>query len=144
MQAMTTIGQITCDTEMNAQFEGAQKEKSRRSYVQISLDQRRQLLEMITHGHLTIKEAADKLGLKYSAAKNIAKIFKEEGRIEKLSKKRPIINVQVNCGVSLLNFFLVPQENGVYTLQFYAPGTRKFKTVAVTAEQLVYQAYRLI
>lgn len=108
MQAMTTIGQITCDTEMNAQFEGASKEKARRSYVQISLDQRRQLLEMITHGHLTIKEAADKLGLKYSAAKNIAKIFKEEGRIEKLSKKRPIINVQVNCGVSLLNFFLVP------------------------------------
>jgi transposase len=42
---------------------------------------------------VTIKEAAERLNIKYSAAKSIVKIYRETGRAAKLSKKRPIINV---------------------------------------------------
>ena len=44
---------------------------------------------MIMKENMTIKEAAKKLNMKYSAAKSIVKIFKDTGRSLKLSKRRP-------------------------------------------------------
>ena len=40
---------------------------------------------------LTIKEAAERVNMKYSAAKSIFKIYRESGRSLKLSKKRKVL-----------------------------------------------------
>eukprot|EP00826_Nyctotherus_ovalis_P060112 TRINITY_DN8409_c0_g7_i1.p1 TRINITY_DN8409_c0_g7~~TRINITY_DN8409_c0_g7_i1.p1 ORF type:complete len:180 (+),score=30.74 TRINITY_DN8409_c0_g7_i1:153-692(+) len=59
----------------------------RRKYVPVNYDTRKELLKIISDENLTIKAAAARLGINYSNAKNIAKIYKKERRIEKLPKK---------------------------------------------------------
>lgn len=51
------------------------------------------MINIVTYERQTIKEAAKRLGIKYSAAKSIVKIYRDTGRAIKLTKKRPIINV---------------------------------------------------
>lgn len=48
---------------------------------------------MLKDGSVTIKEAAKKLNLKYSAAKSIIKTFKKCGRVEKLCRKKQVVNI---------------------------------------------------
>ena len=60
---------------------------SKRKYVQVDYDRRRELLHIIDEENLTIKSAAEKLSINYSNAKNIVKLYKKEHRIEKLPKK---------------------------------------------------------
>ena len=60
--------------------------------MQISQETRDALISLVDE-RKTIKEAAKHLGVKYSAAKSIVKIFRDTGRAKKMSKKRPIINV---------------------------------------------------
>ena len=65
--------------------------------MQISPEKRDALIRIVTIERVTIKDAAERLGIKYSAAKSIVKIFRDTGRALKLTKKRPIINViQIN------------------------------------------------
>jgi hypothetical protein len=61
--------------------------KGKREYVPINSEKRRSLLRMMDNDHISIKEAAKKLNLNYSAAKSIIKTFKNTGRVEKLIKK---------------------------------------------------------
>lgn len=51
------------------------------------------MISIVVNEKITVKEAAARLNIKYSAAKSIVKIYKDTGRVKKMSKKRPIINV---------------------------------------------------
>jgi len=59
----------------------------RRKYTMVSPDLRRELLRVIETEQLTIKIAAQKLGINYSTAKNIVRIFRREKRMNKLPKR---------------------------------------------------------
>ena len=69
------------------------KNPKRRVYKQIPPEKRDALLRAVVEEQRTIKDAAIRVGVKYSAAKSIVKIFRDTGRANKLTKKRPIINV---------------------------------------------------
>ena len=58
----------------------------RRKYKQIDFNKRQQLLLKIDEGRTSIKSASSMLGINYSTAKNIVKIYRREDRIEKLPK----------------------------------------------------------
>ena len=60
---------------------------NKRGYMKIPEDQRVQLLRIIQEEQLTIKTAARRLGVNYSTAKNIVKIFRQEKRVTILPKK---------------------------------------------------------
>jgi len=60
---------------------------NKRGYMKIPEDKRLQLLRMIQEEQITIKTAAHRLGVNYSTAKNIVKIFRQEKRVGILPKK---------------------------------------------------------
>lgn len=64
------------------EIERVSKGKLRRGYIKIPKEMRRELLETIERGQLTIKAAALRLGINYSSAKNIVKIFRQQKRID--------------------------------------------------------------
>ena len=57
-----------------------QNTSGKRGYVKIPNDKREDLIKIIAEKQLTIKEAAQTLGINYSTAKNIVKIFRQEKR----------------------------------------------------------------
>ncbi len=59
----------------------------KRRYSQIDCRLRKELLQAIDTGRLSIKDAAEKLGINYSTAKNIVRIFRRESRMHKLPKR---------------------------------------------------------
>eukprot|EP00826_Nyctotherus_ovalis_P004708 TRINITY_DN11038_c0_g1_i7.p1 TRINITY_DN11038_c0_g1~~TRINITY_DN11038_c0_g1_i7.p1 ORF type:complete len:203 (+),score=36.83 TRINITY_DN11038_c0_g1_i7:186-794(+) len=60
---------------------------TKRKYIPVGYDTRKQLLTIINEENLTIKAAAKRLGVNYSNAKSIFKVYKNEYRIAKLPKK---------------------------------------------------------
>ncbi len=58
----------------------------KRAYVPVPEESRVQLLNLIEKRQLTIKEAAKHMGIKYSAAKYIVKLFRTERRVTALTK----------------------------------------------------------
>eukprot|EP00826_Nyctotherus_ovalis_P037507 TRINITY_DN3422_c0_g1_i2.p1 TRINITY_DN3422_c0_g1~~TRINITY_DN3422_c0_g1_i2.p1 ORF type:complete len:184 (+),score=26.36 TRINITY_DN3422_c0_g1_i2:215-766(+) len=68
-------------------FAAADKCLIRRQYVQVGVELRRRLLDVIGTKRLSIKAAANEVGINYSTAKNIVKIYRRERRTHKLSKK---------------------------------------------------------
>lgn len=83
------------------EIEKIDKGKLRRDYIRIPKDMRRKLLEIIERGQLTIKAAAIRLGINYSSAKSIVKIFRQQKRIDvmepniykhAISKKKEKVN----------------------------------------------------
>eukprot|EP00831_Metopus_contortus_P042687 TRINITY_DN33_c0_g1_i1.p2 TRINITY_DN33_c0_g1~~TRINITY_DN33_c0_g1_i1.p2 ORF type:complete len:226 (+),score=24.40 TRINITY_DN33_c0_g1_i1:273-950(+) len=64
---------------------GEEEEKeeslSKRRYVQVASDKRQELLNLLQNEQVTIKEAAERLNINYSTAKNIVKLYKKEKRI---------------------------------------------------------------
>lgn len=59
---------------------------TRRGYIKVSDTKRRQLLELVENKQVTIKKAALCLGINYSTAKNIIKIYHQEKRITVLPR----------------------------------------------------------
>lgn len=59
----------------------------KRKYSQIDYDVRQQLLQIIDKGQLSIKTASEQLGINYSTAKNIVRIYRREKRVHKLPKR---------------------------------------------------------
>lgn len=87
---MTQERKETYESEVQVQDETEVKTKSeitrKREYNKIPKDIRKQLLETIEEGQLTIKAAAQQLGINYSSAKNIVKIFRQQERIDVMIK----------------------------------------------------------
>eukprot|EP00826_Nyctotherus_ovalis_P044362 TRINITY_DN4786_c0_g4_i2.p1 TRINITY_DN4786_c0_g4~~TRINITY_DN4786_c0_g4_i2.p1 ORF type:complete len:169 (+),score=21.32 TRINITY_DN4786_c0_g4_i2:141-647(+) len=54
----------------------------KREYMRIPKEKRRQLLETIEQEQITIKDAALQLGINYSSAKNIVKLFRLHKKID--------------------------------------------------------------
>jgi predicted transcriptional regulator len=67
----------------------------KRTYIPILEEKRQELLSLVENEGISIKNAAKKVGINYSAAKSIVKVFKETGRLSKLSKKHKEVNVLV-------------------------------------------------
>lgn len=62
---------------------------TKRSYVQCELWKRQSLVDKVEKEGMTIKDAAKQLGINYSTAKHIMKVFRETGEIEtKIMMKR--------------------------------------------------------
>ena len=61
--------------------------ESKRTYNQVDFELRKQLLNIIQSRKLSIKTAADELGINYSTAKNIVRIYRRENRMNKLPKR---------------------------------------------------------
>jgi transposase len=59
--------------------------RTKRSYVPVEQDKRRQLINLVEKEECTIKEAALKLKINYSTAKHIIKMYKRTGEISNLS-----------------------------------------------------------
>jgi hypothetical protein len=65
------------------------KKNGKRSYVQCELWKRQTLIEKVEKEGLTIKDAAKELGINYSTAKHIMKVFRHTGEVEtKIMMKR--------------------------------------------------------
>eukprot|EP00826_Nyctotherus_ovalis_P046370 TRINITY_DN5234_c0_g3_i1.p1 TRINITY_DN5234_c0_g3~~TRINITY_DN5234_c0_g3_i1.p1 ORF type:complete len:170 (-),score=27.52 TRINITY_DN5234_c0_g3_i1:352-861(-) len=65
----------------------------KRVYTRIPREIRRRLLEGLALGEMTIKAAAKELGINYSSAKNIVKIFRQQNRVDAIIGKnttRPV------------------------------------------------------
>lgn len=97
---MTGERKETYESEVQGQDEAEGKTKSevtcKREYNKIPKELRKQLLETIEQGQLTIKAAAQQLGINYSSAKNIVKIFRQQERIDvmiKSSSRRAVSKV---------------------------------------------------
>ena len=58
----------------------------KRAYVKVPDQKRFQFIQLLLERKITIKEAASELGIHYSTAKCIAKIYRQEKRIMALSK----------------------------------------------------------
>lgn len=67
--------------------EEAKRSPTKRKYIPVGYDSRKELLTIISKENLTIKAAAKRLGINYSNAKSIFKVYKNERRIAKLPKK---------------------------------------------------------
>ncbi len=65
---------------------GVSPTAEKRAYSTIPQETRLDLLRLIEHDQLTIKEAAKRLGINYSTAKHIVKLFRMERRIHTLPK----------------------------------------------------------
>ncbi|MDR3549381.1 MAG: helix-turn-helix domain-containing protein [Candidatus Pacebacteria bacterium] len=65
---------------------GRRKRRLRRKYTQIDSKRRQELLLAIDESRSSIKSISHRLGINYSTAKNIVKIYRKENRIEKLPK----------------------------------------------------------
>jgi len=59
----------------------------KRKYSQVDQEMRKELLRIIESEQLSIKLASEKLGINYSTAKNIVRIFRKEKRMNKLPKR---------------------------------------------------------
>jgi len=104
-----------------------QETSSRRKYVQVDYDKRKELLHIIDEENLTIKSAAEKLSINYSNAKNIVKLYKKEHRIEKLPKKpsltiREITSAPLLRDSAVYKDALLPFYDPVEALQFLGKG----------------------
>jgi len=66
---------------------------TKRKYVQIDYEKRKELIQVINTEQLTIKSAAEKLHINYPTAKSIVKLYRRESRIEKLPK-RPNLTIK--------------------------------------------------
>ena len=62
-------------------------EQSKRKYNQVDLNLRQELLTIIRERSLSIKSASEELGINYSTAKNIVRIYRRENRMNKLPKR---------------------------------------------------------
>lgn len=60
---------------------------TKRTYNQVDLELRKRLLDAIQTRNLSIKTASDELGINYSTAKNIVRIYRREKRMNKLPKR---------------------------------------------------------
>ena len=60
---------------------------AKRTYNQVDLELRKSLLDAIQTRNLSIKTASDELGINYSTAKNIVRIYRREKRMNKLPKR---------------------------------------------------------
>ena len=58
---------------------------AKRAYTKVSATARRKLIRNVIEGDLTIKDASKKLGINYSAAKNIVKVFRKREQLNELS-----------------------------------------------------------
>jgi len=61
---------------------------NKRNYIQVEVDKRKDLILLLQNTQLTIKEAAKELKVNYSTAKNIVKVFRDTGRIDKIPRRR--------------------------------------------------------
>ena len=59
----------------------------KRKYNQVDVDLRKELLHAIETKQLSIKSASEQLGINYSTAKNIVRIYRKEKRMHKLPKR---------------------------------------------------------
>ena len=64
----------------NSAFLPKSSAMKKRPYIKVSSSKKYQLIELVVKEHLNIKTAAVRLGINYSAAKHIVKLFKEERR----------------------------------------------------------------
>ena len=64
---------------------GGPRDTLKRAYTKVSTAARRQLIRNVIEGELTIKDASKKLGINYSAAKNIIKVFRKREHFSELS-----------------------------------------------------------
>lgn len=69
------------------------KSPTKRKYVQVNYEKRKELIQVIDKEHLTIKSAAEKLNINYPTAKNIVKLYRRDKRIDKLPK-RPSLTIK--------------------------------------------------
>ncbi len=83
--------------ESEGLLEESKSSHGKRRYVQVGYSKRRELLEMVEEGNITIKSAAERLKINYSNAKNIVKLYKKEHRIEKLPKKPSLTLREITC-----------------------------------------------
>eukprot|EP00831_Metopus_contortus_P008472 TRINITY_DN1324_c0_g1_i1.p1 TRINITY_DN1324_c0_g1~~TRINITY_DN1324_c0_g1_i1.p1 ORF type:complete len:185 (+),score=0.05 TRINITY_DN1324_c0_g1_i1:104-658(+) len=81
-----------CDPVMESKIS-----KGKREYSIVSLDKRQELIDLIESQTLTLKDAAEKVGIKYSTAKNIVKIYVKEQRINPKPKRVSKILKQYSC-----------------------------------------------
>ncbi len=94
----------------------SKQQTPKRKYVQVEYEKRRELIQVITREHLTIKSAAEKLNINYPTAKNIVKLYRREQRIEKLPKRpnltiKKITSPTPKSGDALYNVVLSPFYN---------------------------------
>ena len=81
---------LSCSEEMKDEKKRQASQEpasSKRKYVQVNYDKRKELIQVMDKEHLTIKSAAEKLHINYPTAKNIVKLYRREQRIEKLPKR---------------------------------------------------------
>ena len=62
------------------------KRDEKRVYTKVLDDERCQLLKLIQANQITIKSAALGLGINYSTAKNIVKVYRKEKRFKQINK----------------------------------------------------------
>lgn len=77
-----TNTKASCELYPVSRFEYTQK----REYTKIPKHLRRKLIEIIESRQSTIKEAAKELGINYSTAKNIVRVFRNERRINPIAR----------------------------------------------------------
>lgn len=87
---MTQERKETAESEGAAQSmaQGGAKGTSahKRGYTKIPREVRKRLLEDLALRQLTIKAAAKQLGINYSSAKNIVKIFRQQDRVDVIGR----------------------------------------------------------
>jgi predicted DNA-binding protein (UPF0251 family) len=69
-------------------FTPKMKKQSKRGYVQCELWKRQALIEKVDQEGMTIKDAAKVIGINYSTAKHIVKVYRKTGTVETKMMKR--------------------------------------------------------
>ena len=86
---MAIVAQEAQSSTLYLQPEGAGSNNSlKRSYVQVDLKNREDLIDLVETQGMTIKDAAKRLLINYSTAKHIVKVFKKTGDTETVLMKR--------------------------------------------------------
>jgi hypothetical protein len=67
----------------------------RNKYDKVESDNRRKLLYMVKDLKISIKDAAQYLGINYSTSKTILQLFRRTGRIDRLERKY-LLQMQMN------------------------------------------------
>lgn len=62
----------------------------RGQYNKITIHDRKDLLNLVCNHNLSIRQAAMRIGMKYSTAKSIIHLYKTHGRIERLQDLIPL------------------------------------------------------
>jgi hypothetical protein len=86
---------------------GQRVPENRRKYEKISNDVRKELIRRVIEEKSTIKHASVQLGVKYSSAKSIIKIYEKTGRESKLDSQKESIWMIVVQGEPLDHVFEV-------------------------------------